>query len=105
MSAVSKKLIPASRAALRTAAVRSASNRPPKLLHPSPTTETSSDPIRLFSIAPPHSRAPYRFLPRTVLRRRYRQLLRLRRRRSEGQVFVLRGRPSGGHGQVGDLGQ
>ena|SRR5437764_13044305 len=44
MSAVSKKLIPASRAACTTLGDRSSSQRIPKLLHPSPTTVTSSDP-------------------------------------------------------------
>src|ERR1700733_13068993 len=50
MSAVSKKLTPASSAASTTAAVAPASMRQPKLLHPNPTTETSKDPIRRFSI-------------------------------------------------------
>src|SRR5215813_3937196 len=49
MSAVSKKLIPASRAASTTRAVASRSMRHPKLLHPSPTNETSSAPILRFS--------------------------------------------------------
>src|SRR5919204_3739531 len=41
MSAVSKSVIPTSRAASTTARVPSRSTRPPKLLQPSPTTETS----------------------------------------------------------------
>src|SRR4051812_44783142 len=41
MSAVSKNVTPASRAASTTARVPSTSRRPPKLLQPSPTTETS----------------------------------------------------------------
>jgi hypothetical protein len=45
MSAVSKKLIPASRAASTTFAVVAASMRQPKLLHPMPTTETLRDPM------------------------------------------------------------
>src|SRR5712692_4502414 len=40
MSAVSKKVMPASRQALITAVVASASIRPPKLLQPRPTSET-----------------------------------------------------------------
>src|SRR3954453_4458940 len=42
MSAVSKRVMPASSAASRTAAVASRSSRLPKLLQPRPTTETSS---------------------------------------------------------------
>src|SRR5256885_1989230 len=42
MSAVSKKVIPASNAVSRTAAVPSRSSRLPKLLQPRPTSETSS---------------------------------------------------------------
>src|SRR5437870_3121458 len=45
MSAVSKKLMPASNAAETTAAAASASMRMPKLLQPRPTTVTSSVPI------------------------------------------------------------
>src|SRR6266700_444471 len=45
MSAVSKKLRPASRAASTTAAAPFASVRQPKLLQPMPTTETFSEPI------------------------------------------------------------
>src|SRR6185312_3089634 len=41
MSAVSKSVTPASIAASTTSRVRSASSRPPKLLQPRPTTETS----------------------------------------------------------------
>src|SRR5438876_8635388 len=41
MSAVSKSVMPASSAASTTARVASRSMRPPKLLQPSPTTETS----------------------------------------------------------------
>src|SRR5690349_19269058 len=50
MSAVSKKLMPASSAAFTTFAVPSASSRRPKLLQPIPTTETSRLPIRLLFI-------------------------------------------------------
>src|SRR6478735_3287251 len=46
MSAVSKKLTPASSAARTTVSVALASSRGPKLLHPRPTTDTSSAPIR-----------------------------------------------------------
>src|SRR5882757_1438225 len=46
MSAVSNKVTPASIAALTTLAVPAASSRQPKLLQPSPTTETSSEPMR-----------------------------------------------------------
>src|SRR4051794_10293772 len=42
MSAVSRKVTPASRPASRTASVSSCPIRPPKLLHPSPTTLASS---------------------------------------------------------------
>src|SRR5438874_12348055 len=42
MSAVSKKVMPASMQALTTSAVRSASSRPPKLLQPRPTSDTLS---------------------------------------------------------------
>ena len=48
MSAVSKKLIPASSAAWTTLAVPAASSRPPKLLHPSPTTDTFNEPIQMM---------------------------------------------------------
>src|SRR5919201_6791051 len=41
MSAVSKSVIPTSRAASTTARAPSRPTRPPKLLQPSPTTETS----------------------------------------------------------------
>src|ERR671936_1029971 len=41
MSAVSKSVIPTSRAASTTARAPSSPRRPPKLLQPSPTTETS----------------------------------------------------------------
>src|SRR5688572_2731940 len=44
MSAVSKSVMPASSAARTTAVLRSSSMRVPKLLQPSPTRETSSDP-------------------------------------------------------------
>src|SRR5688572_17640288 len=50
MSAVSKKLMPASSAALTTRSVAAASMRIPKLLQPRPTTETRSDPIERWSI-------------------------------------------------------
>src|SRR3954447_15072671 len=42
MSAVSSNVMPSSSAASTTARVRSRSTRPPKLLQPSPTTETVS---------------------------------------------------------------
>src|SRR3954462_705773 len=42
--------MPASRAAWTTAALRSSSMRIPKLLHPSPTSVTSSDPTFRISI-------------------------------------------------------
>src|SRR5919202_5274406 len=44
MSAVSKKVTPASSAASTTAFVPAASTRRPKLLQPRPTTDTSSGP-------------------------------------------------------------
>src|SRR5215471_13467956 len=50
MSAVSKKLIPASRAASTTAAAPVASVRQPKLLHPIPTRDTSRHPSLRYSI-------------------------------------------------------
>src|SRR4051794_17455632 len=50
MSAVSKKLIPASRAAPTTRAVSSASSGRPKLLHPRPTSVTCSEPMGRVSI-------------------------------------------------------
>src|SRR3954470_22749162 len=50
MSAVSKKFTPASRAASTTASVPRASMRFPKLLQPTPTTDTSSAPMRLVFI-------------------------------------------------------
>ena len=50
MSAVSKWLTPASRAASTTAFDASSSMRMPKLLQPSPATETSSDPTLRVSI-------------------------------------------------------
>src|SRR5580700_6242747 len=53
MSAVSKKLISDSNAAFTTSSVAAASIRHPKLLHPSPATLTSSDPILRFSISRP----------------------------------------------------
>src|SRR5215831_7012031 len=49
MSAVSKKLMPASMAASTTWAARPPSMRQPKLLQPRPARETSSDPIFRFS--------------------------------------------------------
>jgi hypothetical protein len=49
MSAVSKKLMPASREAFTAAALAAASIRHPKLLQPRPTTDTSKDPIRRVS--------------------------------------------------------
>src|SRR5579872_6621067 len=52
ISAVSRKLTPASSAACTTLAVASASRRQPKLLHPRPTTETCSEPILRFSMNP-----------------------------------------------------
>src|SRR5215210_8163540 len=53
MSAVSKKVMPASSAESTTAEVASASRRLPKLLQPMPTTDTSNDPIRRISIGLP----------------------------------------------------
>ena len=50
MSAVSKKLIPVSSAALMTSAVCFSSIVIPKLLQPRPMTDTDSDPIFLCSI-------------------------------------------------------
>src|ERR1700722_11827354 len=50
MSAVSKKLMPASSAAPTTAAVSSRPMRMPKLLQPSPTTLTFNEPIVRVSI-------------------------------------------------------
>src|SRR5664280_1869668 len=50
MSAVSKKLTPASRAPWTTFIEAVASRRPPKLLPPMPTTETRSDPRERNSI-------------------------------------------------------
>src|SRR6185312_8203175 len=52
MSAVSKKVMPASSAALTTASVCFSSIVIPKLLHPRPTTDTDSEPIFLCSIIP-----------------------------------------------------
>src|SRR5262245_40559250 len=46
MSAVSKKLMPASSAACTTSADRCSSIVMPKLLQPSPTTETFNEPMR-----------------------------------------------------------
>src|SRR3954464_3838282 len=54
MSAVSRKLMPASRAASTTATVWSESSRQPKLLQPRPTMETFSEPIlRVSMVLPP----------------------------------------------------
>src|ERR1051326_325102 len=50
MSAVSKKLIPQSRAASTTAAAPPASVRQPELLQPIPTGEMSRDPSWRYSI-------------------------------------------------------
>src|SRR5947209_14173377 len=50
MSAVSKKLMPASSAASTTSVVARSSIRQPKLLQPTPTTVTSSVPMRRLSI-------------------------------------------------------
>src|ERR1051325_9825153 len=50
MSAVSKKLTPASRAASTTARVPASSTLLPKLLEPTPTRETWSEPILRVSI-------------------------------------------------------
>src|SRR5438128_7495332 len=65
--------MPASTAALTTAAVAAASSRPPKLLHPTPTTDTSSDPIRRVSILLPFSYLPVlaQYLPRACFHRYY----------------------------------
>src|SRR3954465_5073814 len=51
MSAVSKKVMPASSAASTTLALASASIRMPKLLQPTPTSDTRSDPIERVSIS------------------------------------------------------
>src|SRR6185503_17965400 len=51
MSAVSKKVTPASSAASTTRRVPSSSTRRPKLLHPSPRTLTWSEPIVRVSIS------------------------------------------------------
>src|SRR2546425_2611029 len=56
MSAVSKNVTPASSAASTTAVVPAWSTRPPKLLQPSPTTDTSSGPSARVRI-----RGGYRF--------------------------------------------
>src|SRR5262245_21879270 len=53
MSAVSRKITPASSAASTTDAVASGSNRPPKLLQPRPTNATSTDPILRVSMQLP----------------------------------------------------
>src|ERR1700744_589422 len=53
MSAVSKKLMPASMAASTTAWVSARPMRMPKLLQPRPTTLTSSEPIIRVSMASP----------------------------------------------------
>src|SRR5579871_3261113 len=53
MSAVSKKVMPASNVAFTTAAVPAASRREPKLLQPNPTTDTASDPILRVSMPVP----------------------------------------------------
>ena len=60
MSAVSKKLMPASSAASTTAAVSLRPMRMPKLLQPRPTTLTSSEPIVRVSTGslPPGGRSP-----------------------------------------------
>src|SRR5215831_5474857 len=55
MLAVSKKVMPASSAACTTAAVAGSSIRRPKLLQPSPTTETRREPIMRVCMAPPPS--------------------------------------------------
>ena len=54
---MSKNVTPASRAALTTSVVWPWSRRAPKLLHPSPASETVSPdlPSRLDSIVPPVS--------------------------------------------------
>src|ERR1035438_2946678 len=54
MSAVSKKVTPASSAAFTTFVVPAWSRREPKLLHPTPTTDTCSDPRARVSIPSPH---------------------------------------------------
>src|ERR687885_236794 len=63
MSAVSNSVTPASSAASTTARVPSRSTRPPKLLHPSPTTETSgpSVPNRRVRIAADVMASPVRY--------------------------------------------
>src|SRR5262245_16923914 len=52
MSAVSKNVTPASSAACTTASVARSSIRRPKLLHPSPTTDTWREPIARFCMSP-----------------------------------------------------
>src|SRR6266550_3091684 len=56
MSAVSKKLTPTSIAASITSRVRASSMRPPKLLHPTPTTDTWREPILRVSTRAPLDR-------------------------------------------------
>src|SRR4051812_16102457 len=51
MSAVSNSVMPTSRAACTTSAVRASSIRIPKLLQPSPTTETCREPSGRESMA------------------------------------------------------
>src|SRR3979409_1799881 len=60
MSAVSNRLIPASRAASTTPVVADSSMRPPKLLHPRPTADASRAPMDRVCIRPawPSRRVP-----------------------------------------------
>src|SRR4051812_41494707 len=66
MSAVSKKLMPASSAASTTALVAASSMRPPKLLQPMPTTDTSRLPIGRVSMRRTYCRAMASFDPGRV---------------------------------------
>src|SRR3954463_7945394 len=66
MSAVSKKLMPASSAASTTAPVAASSMRPPKLLQPMPTTDTSRLPIARVSIRRTYCQAMASFDPGRV---------------------------------------
>src|SRR3954467_1737753 len=66
MSAVSKKLMPASSAASTTALVAASSMRPPKLLQPMPTTDTSRLPIARVSIRRTYCQAMASFDPGRV---------------------------------------
>src|SRR5580765_3908299 len=66
MSAVSNRLLPASRAASTTARVAVSSMRPPKLLQPIPTTDTSRLPIARVSMRRTYCQAMASFDPGRV---------------------------------------